>query len=94
MTETLKNILPFYSEITKIKRKNILNNFEFCEYFGGKNSIRPKTILESEGKEQKFIYWVVKGEMFVYKRMPELYNQEIQVDCKLNNFSNPKNSGN
>jgi hypothetical protein len=51
MTECLKTILPGYAEITKIKRKNILNSFELCEYFGGGNSNRPKTVLEHEGKE-------------------------------------------
>ena len=28
LTETLSEVLPFYGEITKLKRKNILNSFE------------------------------------------------------------------
>ena len=94
MTEILKENMPFYSEITKVKRKNILNNFDLCEYFGGQNSIRPKTIIEQEGTTQEYIYWILQGEMFAYKKVPGLYNEDRQIDCHLQNFSNPKNSGN
>ena len=98
MTEILKKILPFYSEITKIKRKNLLNGFEMVEFYGGGNSNKPKTILEFEGKEQNYIYWVMEGEMFVYKRVPGLYNNDNLVNIHdnkpLQNFNNPKNSGN
>jgi hypothetical protein len=51
MTEKLKNMMPFYSEITKAKRKNILNSFEYFEFYGGGNSSKPKTILQNEGKD-------------------------------------------
>lgn len=45
-TEILGRVLPYYGEITKIKRKNILNSFEEVEFYGGGDSTKPHVILE------------------------------------------------
>ena len=76
MISMLSRILPYYSDITKIKRKNILNSFEEVEYYGGGDSNKPKTILEKEGEFSKYIYVILSGEMFVYKKIKGLYQEE------------------
>jgi CRP-like cAMP-binding protein len=69
MISTLSKILPYYSDITKIKRKNILNSFEEVEYFGGGDSNKPGTILEREGEYSSYIYIILSGEIYVHKKI-------------------------
>lgn len=68
--------MPCYSDITKIKRKNILNSFEEVEYYGGGDSKKPGTVLEKEGDFARYIYIILSGELFVYKKIQGLYQEE------------------
>lgn len=73
MTQVLYNLLPHYSDIAKVKRKNILNTFEEVEYYGGGDSNKPGTVLEREGEFANYIYIILSGEIHVYKKIHGLY---------------------
>lgn len=49
--------MPYYSEITKTKKKNILQNFEEVEYYS------KGTILEREGCTAEYMYIILRGEI-------------------------------
>ena len=82
ITEKLMEHLPYYSEITRIKRKNIMSSFEEVEYSRGGN------ILESQNEKGKNIYFIMKGEIQIYRRIPTLYqlseqNREEIIKCNM-----------
>ena len=60
----LQKIMPYYSEITKTKKKNILQNFEEVEYY------TKGTILEREGCTAEYVYIILRGEISLYKKLP------------------------
>ena len=74
MTETLCNVLPYCSEITKQKKRNILASFEEVEYYSS------ETILEREGLDPRYVYWILEGEILIYKKMPGLYLDKVYDD--------------
>ena len=82
MISTLSKLMPYYSDITKIKRRNILNSFEDVEYFGGGDSNKPKTILQREGHFSSYIYIILSGEMTVYKKIKGLYEEKVEECCE------------
>lgn len=98
LTETLSKLLPFYGEITKLKRKNILNSFEEVQYYGGGDSTKPSTIMEYEGKMPQYVYLILRGSIYIYKKIPGLYTEEEQLvklpqNKTLDKFQHPAESG-
>ena len=74
LTQILTDVLPYYGEITKLKRKNILNSFEEVEFYGGGDSTKPMTVLEHEGKMPQYVYLILRGSISIYKKIPGLYD--------------------
>mmetsp|Transcript_21188 Transcript_21188/g.32833 ORF Transcript_21188/g.32833 Transcript_21188/m.32833 type:complete len:96 (-) Transcript_21188:2458-2745(-) len=95
MIATLSQVLPYYSEITKTKKFNILNSFEEVEFHGGPSGYKPGTVLEREKHPMSYIYIVMRGEILLYKKLKGLYSEDgsklVQFDqlAKLDKFRTP-----
>ena len=79
--------MPYYSEITKTKKKNILQNFEEVEYHS------KGTILEREGCPAEYIYIILRGEIQLYKKLPQLYQKNCpdhELEAQLVNITEKK----
>lgn len=95
-------VLPQISEVSKQKKAHILNLFQEVEYCAGVNGNRKATILEKEGDIPEYIYWILSGEICMFRKVAGLYaeksKQEMDelryVDAPLENISNPKEGGN
>lgn len=59
-------MLPCYNDITKSKKMQLINNFEEMTFEGEKDN---NYILEYEDSPSKNIYWLMNGEILVYKKM-------------------------
>ena len=97
MVKMLAKILPFYSEITKTKKFNILGSFEELHFYGGSDGLKPGTVLEKEGSQTGYIYIVLRGHVHLFKKIRGLYpscnSKPLQIDHKtLPNFHLPKDS--
>ena len=87
MMEMLCYVLPYCSEITKLKKRNILASFEEVEYYSN------DTILEQEGQDPQYVYWILEGSINIYKKIPGLYqdkNFDNVVEDKLVEIDNKK----
>lgn len=83
----LTKIMPYYSEITKTKKKNILQNFEEVEYHS------KGTILEREGLPAEYMYIILRGEIQLYKKLPDLYDKSRprhELEAQLVNITEKK----
>lgn len=103
MIATLGTVLPAFKGITRSRKETILNNFEEVVYAGN-----TQTVLEREGSMPRFVYWIISGEILLYKKLDILYkktdvNEETELKLlkmsgvkALDLFHNPKdglNSG-
>ena len=60
------------------------------------------TILEREGEPSEYIYWILSGEISMFRKVAGLYAQKNKkkqdelrfVNAPLNHVTNPKESGN
>jgi hypothetical protein len=57
----LQKIMPGFGDLTRQRKQIILDNFEEVQY-----PANEQKILEKEGFETKNIYWLEKGEIFIY----------------------------
>lgn len=98
MMNNLSILLPYYNDILKSKKKNILATFEEMEYHSS------NAVLEREGQESDYIYWILSGEILFYKKIPGLYTELLDKEgeimdkkiVKLSNldkFINPSEAG-
>ena len=39
-----------------------------------------ETILEREGLDPRYVYWILEGEILIYKKMPGLYLDKVYDD--------------
>ena len=53
--------MPGFGDLTRQRKQIILDNFEEVQY-----PANEQKILEKEGFETKNIYWLEKGEIFIY----------------------------
>jgi hypothetical protein len=53
------------------------------EYFSGAGGQRAPTILEREGEHPEFVYWIIKGEAYLHKRL--LVTNKANLDL----YNNP-----
>ena len=51
LLHSLAITLPFFSELTTSKKKNLLESFEEVNYIGGEGRFKPSNVLEVEGQE-------------------------------------------
>ena len=62
-------VLPHTSEVSKIKKMNILSSFQEIEFSSGATGQRIAQVLEHEGSKPQFVYWVVRGDILLYKKL-------------------------
>lgn len=77
LNETLPQVIPGFRDITKSKKFNILDNFEEEQVF------TEGTVLEKEGIITSNIYWIVEGEILIYKKIKVELHQMIEQDENL-----------
>lgn len=65
----LEGIMPGYGNLTRLRKQIILDNFEEIQY-----PANEQMILEKEDFESKNIYWLEKGEIYVYKKIDHIYD--------------------
>lgn len=51
----------------------MLESFEEVSFIGGEGSFKPGNVLEIEGKESQYIYWIISGEVHFYKKIDNIY---------------------
>jgi CRP-like cAMP-binding protein len=89
MQEILKKLIPSFQMKSKNKRQSIVNNFEeVC--------LEDNTLLEIEGSSPRYLWFILNGEVDIYKRPESLYDKHGKpTDCKnLQLWQNPADSGN
>ena len=74
---------------SKFKRQQIVNGFE--EIY-----LEDNTLLETEGSQPKYLWFILKGEVEIFKRPESLYDESGKpTESKnLKLWQNPADSGN
>ena len=58
---------------------NILQSFREIEYFSGAGGQRAPQIMEREGQQPEFVYWIIQGEVHLYKKLLETNKAHIEL---------------
>ena len=65
--------MPHVSEVSKTKKENLLRSFQELELtFAGH---RQGVVLENEGSPTNYVYWILRGEVHLYRKIKPLYEQ-------------------
>jgi hypothetical protein len=77
INESMPLVIPGFKEITKAKKLNLVNNFEEVTFHSHGH------ILEREDHVSNYVYWVLEGEMLVYKKIDVQFETEIMNNQKV-----------
>ena len=64
--------MPGFGDLTRQRKQIILDNFEEIQF-----PANEQFVLEKEGFETKHLYWLEKGEIFIYKKIDCLYGYSL-----------------
>ena len=59
--QILGDVIPYFKDLSKVKKQNILNSFQEMEFVGGVGGYKPGHVLEEEGHPTQNIYIILRG---------------------------------
>jgi len=77
MNETIPDLLPGFKGITRSKKLQLLNNFEEVQY------LSHDQVLEKEGTMTNYLYWIISGEIQVYKSMDIQFDKQNSQELSI-----------
>ena len=63
---SLIRVLPTFSDISRIRKMNIIKGFTEL-------SVKKGAILEHQGQKTEHLYWIIRGEVYLHRRILGLY---------------------
>ena len=80
MLPQMLDVLPHTIGVSRHKKWDILNSFEEADYASASNG--GGIVLEKESSRAKYIYWILSGEIHIYKKLDGLYCVDGEKDSE------------
>ena len=85
--------MPHTSEVSKIKKLNILSSFQEIEFASGATGQRIAQVLEQEGEKPQYVYWIIRGDVLLFKKLIDTKKANLDFYSNQNSDQGDKDIG-